>query len=67
MKSIANWPRKEKETLFRNTAGKCGLSVGIVEKDFGYVGHWINCSMILHGKIILHLREEQVFPNVIKV
>lgn len=34
MKSIANWPRKEKETLFRNTAGKCGLSVGIVEKDF---------------------------------
>jgi len=34
MKSIAKWAQREREILFRNTAEKCGLSEGIVEKDF---------------------------------
>lgn len=34
MNSIIKLPKHEREILFRNTAAKCGLSEGIVEKDF---------------------------------
>ena len=34
MKNIARLPKEERLILFRNTAANCGLSVGIVEKDF---------------------------------
>lgn len=34
MNTIIKWPKEEREILFRNTAAKCGLSEGIVEKDF---------------------------------
>lgn len=34
MNMIAKLSREEREILFRNTAAKCGLSEGIVEKDF---------------------------------
>lgn len=34
MNQAAQWPRGEREALFRNTAAKCGMSDGIVEKDF---------------------------------
>lgn len=34
MKNIARLPKEERLILFRNTAANCGLSEGIVEKDF---------------------------------
>lgn len=34
MKHISRIPVSEREILFRNTAEKCGMSPGIVEKDF---------------------------------
>ena len=34
MKNIARFPKEERLILFRNTAANCGLSEGIVEKDF---------------------------------
>ena len=34
MKNIARLPKEEHLLLFRNTAANCGLSEGIVEKDF---------------------------------
>lgn len=34
MNAIIKLPEAEREILFRNTAAKCGLSEGIVEKDF---------------------------------
>ncbi len=34
MNTIIKLPRHEREILFRNSAAKCGMSVGIVEKDF---------------------------------
>lgn len=34
MKNIARLPKEERMILFRNTAANCGLSEGIVEKDF---------------------------------
>lgn len=34
MNTIIKLPKEEREILFRNTAAKCGLSEGIVEKDF---------------------------------
>ncbi|MDR1132326.1 MAG: nucleotidyl transferase AbiEii/AbiGii toxin family protein, partial [Oscillospiraceae bacterium] len=34
MNQALQWPRGEREALFRNTAAKCGMSDGIVEKDF---------------------------------
>lgn len=34
MKRVITFPPEERETLFRNTAAKCGMSEGIVEKDF---------------------------------
>lgn len=34
MNRIAKLPEAEREILFRNTAAKCGMSEGIVEKDF---------------------------------
>ena len=34
MNHVVSVSREERETLFRNTAEKCGMSAGIVEKDF---------------------------------
>ena len=34
MRNIARLPKEERLILFRNTAANCGLSEGIVEKDF---------------------------------
>lgn len=34
MKHIARLPSRDREDLFQNTAAKCGLSDGIIEKDF---------------------------------
>lgn len=34
MNKVISFPAEERETLFRNTAAKCGMSEGIVEKDF---------------------------------
>lgn len=34
MNNIVKLPKTECEILFRNTAAKCGMSEGIVEKDF---------------------------------
>lgn len=34
MNNIVKLPQSEREILFRNTAAKCGMSEGIVEKDF---------------------------------
>lgn len=34
MKNIARLPEEERLILFRNTTANCGLSEGIVEKDF---------------------------------
>lgn len=34
MNNIVKLPKAEREILFRNTAAKCGMSEGIVEKDF---------------------------------
>ena len=34
MNTIIKLPAREREILFRNTAAKCGLNEGIVEKDF---------------------------------
>ncbi len=34
MNTIVKLPKEEREILFRNTSAKCGLSEGIVEKDF---------------------------------
>lgn len=34
MNDINKFPATEREILFRNTAEKCGMSPGIVEKDF---------------------------------
>ena len=34
MNSITKLPKSERQILFRNTAAKCGMSEGIVEKDF---------------------------------
>ena len=34
MNHIIQLPKTEREILFRNTSAKCGMSVGIVEKDF---------------------------------
>lgn len=34
MRNIAGLPRRDREALFRNTAGKMGVNIAIVEKDF---------------------------------
>ena len=46
MNTIAKLPKEEREILFRNTAAKCGLSEGIVEKDF-----WVCWTLdyLFHG------------------
>lgn len=46
MNAIAKLPKEEREILFRNTAAKCGLSEGIVEKDF-----WVCWTLdyLFHG------------------
>jgi hypothetical protein len=46
MNQVAQWPRGEREALFRNTAAKCGMSDGIVEKDF-----WVCWTLdyLFHG------------------
>lgn len=38
MNTIIKLPAQEREILFRNTAAKCGMSEGIVEKDFWACG-----------------------------
>ena len=46
MNKVISFPPEERETLFRNTSAKCGMSEGIVEKDFwvcwtlGYLFHF---------------------------
>lgn len=46
MKNIVMLPRDEKEILFRNSAEKCGMSAGIIEKDF-----WVCWTLdyLFHG------------------
>ena len=46
MKYVSGLPAVEREILFRNTAEKCGMSPGIVEKDF-----WVCWTLdyLFHG------------------
>lgn len=65
MKNIARLPKEERLILFRNTAANCGLSEGIVEKDF-----WVCWTLdyLFHQSpwaIIWHSRVAPAFPKVL--
>lgn len=53
MNNIARLPKRDREILFRNTAARCGLSEGIVEKDFWVC--WTLDYLFHHGPWASHL------------
>lgn len=66
MKNIARLPKEERLILFRNTAANCGLSEGIVEKDFWVCWRlWITSSIKAPGPIIWHSKVAPAFPKAL--